>query len=567
MPTRLSLLSSLLHQQNKAHSRIAGKGLRYCSRVKFDDAIRNLLQELIVKLSTRSVVPSLCGMCWLVALAVNTIVIGPAALLAQVTSTSWTDTSSIGNWFTSTNWTNGVLPSSSVDATVDIGTPAQISAPPPGLTQATTPKLSIGTTVPGSTVQLLFNDFLVVNQVIIGPGGTFINNGGIIPSLTTSAASWQNNGQMIFNTQTNYLWQSDPIFGSGALTIMGPNTVAFNNSGGNTYTGATTISGGTLQAAATNVFSPNSAFTVNANLDLNGFNNTVGSLSGAGRVCSSGGTATLTVGQDNTNTTFSGVLQNGTGVLALTKIGTGTLTLTNTNTYSGGTNLNGGTLAISSDANWGTGPLSFNGGTLEALAAGGGIVSNKAITLNSAGGTFLADAGTASTLSGPIAGTGSWTKTGQGTLILSGANTYSGGTTISAGTLQLGNGGTTGSITGNVLNNGVLAFDRSGTVAFGGVISGTGSVTQIGTGTTILTGSNTYTGGTTISAGTLQAGSATALSQKSEFTVNSILDLHGFSNTIGSLTGTGIPGESPGASMALISNPAIRYRSLPLRTV
>jgi autotransporter-associated beta strand protein len=280
---------------------------------------------------------------------------------------------------------------------------------------------------------------------------------------------------------------------------------------------------------------------VNSTLDLNGSSNTIGSLSGTGTVLNSVmGTVTLTVGQDNTDTTFSGVLQHGTGGLALTKIGTGTLTLTNTNTYNGGTNLNGGTLAISSDANLGTGPLSFNGGTLEALAAGGGIVSNKAITLNSAGGTFLADAGMASTLSGPIAGTGSWTKTRQGTLILSGANTYSGGTTISAGTLQLGNGGTTGSITGNVLNNGVLAFDRSGTVAFGGVISGTVSVTQIGTGTTILTGSNTYTGGTTISAGTLQAGSATALSQKSEFTVNSILDLHGFSNTIGSLTGTGI---------------------------
>jgi fibronectin-binding autotransporter adhesin len=73
------------------------------------------------------------------------------------------------------------------------------------------------------------------------------------------------------------------------------------------------------------------------------------------------------------------------------------LTLTNTNTYSGGTNLNGGTVAINSDANLGTGPLSFNGETLEAPAAGGGIFSSKAITLNSARGGFLAVAGTAST--------------------------------------------------------------------------------------------------------------------------------------------------------------------------
>src|SRR5262249_10523916 len=195
----------------------------------------------------------------------------------------------------------------------------------------------------------------------------------------------------------------------------------------------------------------NSAFVVvNSTLDLHGFSNTIGSLSGNGTVLNNGATAaTLTVGNDSTSTIFSGVLENGTSTLQLT-------------------------------------------------------------------------------------------KSGSGTLVFTGNNTDTGGTTISSGTLQLGAGGTTGSITGNVIDNGVLAFDRSDSVTFAGAISGTGSVTQIGTGTTILTGSNTYTGGTTISAGTLQAGSATALSQNSEFTVNSILDLHGFSTTIGSLSGTGI---------------------------
>ena len=60
----------------------------------------------------------------------------------------------------------------------------------------------------------------------------------------------------------------------------------------------------------------------------------------------------------------------------------GTLALTATNTYSGGTNLNGGILAVITDFNLGTGALSFNGGTLEVLADSGGINSNKAITLN-----------------------------------------------------------------------------------------------------------------------------------------------------------------------------------------
>ena len=121
-------------------------------------------------------------------------------------------------------------------------------------------------------------------------------------------------------------------------------------------------------------------------------------------------------------------------------------------------------------------------------------------------GDVLADAGTASTLSGTITGVGAWTKRGPGTLTLTGANNYSGGTTVSAGTLQLGNGGTTGSITGNVANNGILAFNRSDVVTFGGVISGTGGVQRNGTGTTVLIGNNTYTGGTIINAGTLQLG-------------------------------------------------------------
>jgi autotransporter-associated beta strand protein len=88
---------------------------------------------------------------------------------------------------------------------------------------------------------------------------------------------------------------------------------------------------------------------------------------------------------------------------------------------------------------------------------------------------------------------------GNSTLVLTGANTYSGGTAIAAGTLQLGNGGTTGSIAGNVLDLGVLAFNRSNNVAFSGLIFGNGQVNQIGSGTLVLSGANSYSGGTLIS--------------------------------------------------------------------
>ena len=53
------------------------------------------------------------------------------------------------------------------------------------------------------------------------------------------------------------------------------------------------------------------------------------------------------------------------------------------------------------------------------------------------------------------------------------------------------------------MNNGGLVFNRGNGYAFGGVISGTGSVTQQGAGTTVLSGNNSYTGATTVSAGGL----------------------------------------------------------------
>ena len=134
--------------------------------------------------------------------------------------------------------------------------------------------------------------------------------------------------------------------------------------------------------------------------------------------------------------------------------------------------------------------------------AGSYFLGGKLLTL---GGNNLS-----TTVSGTIAdgglvgGTGgSLTKVGTGTTILSGDNEYTGLTTITQGVLQLGNGGTTGSVAGDIVNNSVLAINRSNAFDYAGVISGTGALNHIGTGTTTLLGHNTYTGTTTVSAGTL----------------------------------------------------------------
>ncbi|WP_186766986.1 autotransporter domain-containing protein [Devosia ginsengisoli] len=148
------------------------------------------------------------------------------------------------------------------------------------------------------------------------------------------------------------------------------------------------------------------------------------------------------------------------------------------------------------------------------FAADGYVIEGDAIALQGAGGEtiirvgdgFATGAGMTATIASELSGNSTLVKNDHGALILTGNNSYTGGTTIVGGTLQLGNGGATGSIAGDVLNDGVLAFDSSDTLTFSGAISGSGAVQQIGPGTTILTEDNAYTGDTTIADGTLQLG-------------------------------------------------------------
>ena len=159
--------------------------------------------------------------------------------------------------------------------------------------------------------------------------------------------------------------------------------------GSGTYTGATAVNVGTLQAGAVNAFSPFSAFTVasGATLDLNSFNQSIGSLAGAGGVTL--GSAILTTGNDNTSTIFSGSIA-GTG--GLTKIGAGTFMLTGASTYTGPTNVNAGILSVNGSlastvfVNSG-GTLMGNGsvGGLNVVSGGTAAPGNSIGTLNVAG--------------------------------------------------------------------------------------------------------------------------------------------------------------------------------------
>ena len=170
---------------------------------------------------------------------------------------------------------------------------------------------------------------------------------------------------------------------------------------------------------------------------------------------------------------------NLTGPAAFTKNGPGTAILLGTNSYTGGSLISGGTVQAN------------------AASLPGSIVDNASLVYDQA---------VSGAMTNVISGSGSVTKQNSGTLTVANTNTYSGGTAITGGTLQLGDGATrNGAIAGNITNNANLTFANPNTQTFGGIISGSGTVTKNSAGTLNIGGSftNTYTGLTTVNAGTL----------------------------------------------------------------
>ena len=259
------------------------------------------------------------------------------------------------------------------------------------------------------------------------------------------------------------------INGAGGLTKAGAGTLFLNNA--NNYSGGTTVSNGVVKLGLSGSITNVGNVTVHGTLDINGNSVTVNNLAGnsTGVIDTiSGGTPSLTVSNTG-STTFSGVIKNTSGTLALTKVGSSTLTLSGANTYGGTTAVNAGTLLVNGGI--GTGAVTVASG---ATNGGFGTIGGSVNWQSGSSALFTV------TPTAAVSGSNSTPLTVSGSVALSGNSltvNVAGGTPLTPGTYTL------------------MAYNSSGSSgSFAtGVPTYTGAGVQAGTASTVSTGSGKVT--------------------------------------------------------------------------
>ncbi len=344
-----------------------------------------------------------------------------------------------------------------------------------------------------------------------------------------------------FNQTGAYIF-APKLLGNLAVVKSGAGTT--NLTGSNNYTGGTTVNAGTLEIGS-NTALGSGLITINGggvraageertltNSIILAGDFTLGRLTNfAGDVSLANNITITSANPDASSPAFSIISGPITGAYGLTfATGAnpiGTIILSGSNSYTGGTTIQSGTVQIG------------NSGTTGSVA--GNITDN---------GSFVFARSDEVTFGNTISGTGTVRQAGTGTLTLSASNSYTGGTTISAGMLGLANNSAIGSGAVTITGGGVRAVGQARTLSnalftsgtfvlgrstnftgtttlngnttiiasnpdgpanadstFSGPIVGNFGVTLmegsgtvgIGTGAIVFSGSNTYTGGTTVS--------------------------------------------------------------------
>lgn len=375
---------------------------------------------------------------------------------------------------------------------------------------------------------------------------TFNAVGSINPTVTLSGTLAP--GSVTVDTSgNNYTFSgSGQIAGGASLTKTSPGTLVVQTV--NTYSGGTVVNNGTLQLGVNNAIPSTGSGDVAVQspgiLDLNTYSGTINALNGNGTVDSvAGGTAVLTIGNNGNSGTFSGVIQNTSGTLGLTKTGLGTETLASANTYTGPTIIDAGTLRLANANALGAGAsaviitngtldLNNNNVVLPSLAGGGTVANSGTIGTN----TLTFPGATASTYNGVISDNSpsgaaiQLVMLGTNELRLNGASTFSGGTLVA-------NGATIG-------------------VGMIGAVSG-----AIGTGTIVLSnGATLYlhnNGGQSVAAGN----NVTIPDNSAGMFYSSQLGNGYYGTVTGSATATNLINNTSGQGISLSANNVKQYQS------
>jgi autotransporter-associated beta strand protein len=374
---------------------------------------------------------------------------------------------------------------------------------------------------------------------------------------------------VISNNSKTYTFSGNgTISGATGVQKLGSGTTILNLTNNN-YLGDTVISNGTLQVGDTAAVSPaaNVVIGLGGTLELAGFNQTAGELTGSGAVDNNSGVdLVLTVGTSSGGTWTGSIQDHGGGGIALTKNGTGTWVVGGSNRLANGSSFtiqnifntgttiltNGGSMIVPTVQTW----IANGAGSAATMIVAGGTlaVSNNILTVgNGAGGsgTLIVNSGTVlhgggvnNAFGNPNslfvgAGGGTGTLTVNGGQVLNSQALVLGQNATGSGTLNLNgglvqslvvlpnntpatsiayfNGGTLQAVTNSasflqsqsmVLSNGLVLDDNGFTLSIGAVPLQAGDafgggLVKQGAGTVYLDGANTYTGTTVVTNGTL----------------------------------------------------------------
>lgn len=444
------------------------------------------------------------------------------------------------------------------------------------LTKTGAGDLTLTATASGTGGLAVSSGTLVLNAAQTYTGGTTVNGGTLLLDGNQNFNRLANNSSVTVNNTGLFEVRGVNALPSAAnsvdFTVAQGGVLRFV-SGGSTATGPTgishnhlrnlTLTGGTLDLtySGTGTAYNNESVQLNGNVTVGG--STISTIQTSTTDALSGlalsGARTFTVADVTVGTDLlvnAEVENMDIAGGALIKAGEGTMVLAGTNTYTGNTTVNAGTLGITGklykvgytttpvvqvsggtldltswgfDTNGSLGELAnanarvvLNGGTIN--ISGNSETSGRGFTLNAAGGSFLmGTAGqtltisshvetTTLAISGPLnlggegnmvvekvlTGTASLTKVGGGTVTLSGINTYSGNIAVNGGNLTIAdNAGlrfvVTNSSSNGVSGTGTLVVNGDFTIDTAAVTNTTGTWTLVNASTLSESFGSTFT--------------------------------------------------------------------------